>query len=157
MDRRKRAQVARITHEFRDLCAGFATNRRRVNLLNEINVDSYNIININNNYNNTPNILQPGMPWEYESSLRACVFRYESACAWSAACVHVAEEERERKDRSGTISCGPRVRNTIERESEKTLKTREEERERGREKERERERVRKRKGTRVRDWSHVCD
>ena len=54
--------------------------------------------------------------------------------------MHVAEEERERKDRSGTISCGPRVRNTIERESEKTLKTREEERERGREKERERER-----------------
>ena len=53
--------------------------------------------------------------------------------------MHVAEEERERKDRSGTISCGPRVRNTIERESEKTLKTREEERERGREKERERE------------------
>ena len=63
--------------------------------------------------------------------------------------MHVAEEERERKDRSGTISCGPRVRNTIERESEKTLKTREEERERGREK--ERERVRKRTGTRVRD------
>ena len=58
--------------------------------------------------------------------------------------MHVAEEERERKDRSGTISCGPRVRNTIERESEKTLKTREEEREREREREREEERKRER-------------